>query len=323
MIRTSISPTRMPQAAFSVIELLTVLGIIATFAALLVPAFLRGREDSRRVACVNNLKQIDLALHSYLTSFSVLPSGSYDAPAAGLVESVDGARQFGWIYSLLPFLEQRFVWSAINLAVGPRDPENRTASQVRFSALLCPLASSGQRAVAAGGGVDDQMAGRTSYAGCHHDVEAPIALDNHGVLYLNSAVRVVDVADGLAFTVFLGELAVPSPLGWLTGTRSTLRNTGHPINRVDPAAFPLLAKAGGTAWSAPLPAAKLELAIEDGTITPLPRFVGGFGSTHFGAGANFAFGDGSVRFLKETVDASVYQRLGHRADGEPIDDEPY
>ena len=54
-----------------------------------------------------------------------------------------------------------------------------------------------------------------------------------------------------------------------------------------------------------------------------PTFVGGFGSAHPGKGANFAFGDGSVRFLKQTIDQSVYRRLGHRADGEVIDSEQF
>ena len=83
--------------------------------------------------------------------------------------------------------------------------------------------------------------GRTSYAACQNDVEAPIDVDNHGGFYLNSRVRVVDVVDGLSQTIFVGEVAVPSPLGWMSGTRATLRNTGHPDQRCrsfDPRADP-------------------------------------------------------------------------------------
>ena len=164
--------------------------------------------------------------------------------------------------------------------------------------------------------------GRTSYAACQNDVEAPIDVDNHGGFYLNSRVRVVDVADGLSQTIFVGEVAVPSPLGWLSGTRATLRNTGHPINGVDLSTLELTEPA-----NPPLPedltARDLETRIERGSLAVSPRFVGGFSSAHPGKGANFAFGDGSVRFLKQTIDRSVYRRLGHRADGEPIDDDAY
>ena len=72
----------------------------------------------------------------------------------------------------------------------------------------------------------------TSYAGVHHDVEAPIAADNHGVLFLNSAVRSEDVTDGTSNTLFVGEkLNDGLDLGWASGTRSSLRNTGLNVNR--------------------------------------------------------------------------------------------
>ena len=70
-------------------------------------------------------------------------------------------------------------------------------------------------------------------------------------------------------------------------------------------------------------AQELDQQIDSGELQVAPTFVGGFGSSHDGHGANFGFGDGSVRFLKQTIDPTVYQRLGHRCDGETIDDEAY
>jgi prepilin-type processing-associated H-X9-DG protein len=67
----------------------------------------------------------------------------------------------------------------------------------------------------------------------------------------------------------------------------------------------------------------IEDQIETGALPVAPTFVGGFGSQHGSDGANFGFGDGSVRFLRGAMDQTVYRRLGHRADGEPIDDESY
>ena len=162
--------------------------------------------------------------------------------------------------------------------------------------------------------------GTISYAGCHHDVEAAIAADNHGVLYLNSHVRFDDITDGPAQTILLGELrqdTAPS-LGWVSGTSSTLRNTGHPLND------PIVARCASSRTRRNSRTSERFAAIaqmaEDGVLPA--GFVGGFSSWHPG-GRNFLFCDGSVRFLKTSINRSVYQLLGHRADGEPISDDAF
>jgi prepilin-type processing-associated H-X9-DG protein len=112
-------------------------------------------------------------------------------------------------------------------------------------------------------------------------------------------------------------------LGWISGTRATLRNTGHPINRINPA------RLGLAVYDHLLFSARhqeldaIETQIETGALPVSPTFVGGFGSQHGSDGATFAFGDGSVRFLRAAIDLTVYRRLGHRADGEMVDDESY
>jgi prepilin-type processing-associated H-X9-DG protein len=126
-------------------------------------------------------------------------------------------------------------------------------------------------------------------------VEAPIDEDNHGLLFLNSRIRVRDIPDGTSYTIFLGETADEHPLnasldnlGWMSGTRATLRNTGL------------------------LP--KEELQQEDELLS-----VGGFGSYHTAGLTMFAFGDGHVRPLSPEIDPEVYRSLGNRADGKLID----
>jgi prepilin-type N-terminal cleavage/methylation domain-containing protein/prepilin-type processing-associated H-X9-DG protein len=308
------------RRAFTLIETLVVMSIIAILAACLLPAFLGARGAARRISCVNNLKQINLAIHGYLTAHSVLPSGSYDT--GGPIASTPDAQAASWIVSLLPYMEQTALSHAFDPAYGANDPVNHTVAMARLSSLTCPTERppggawffAGAAPLGANGGPF------SSYAGCQNDVEAPIDVDNHGVFYLNSRVRVVDVSDGLAQTLFVGELVRSSSLGWVSGTRSTLRNTGSPLNGLDRKMIE--DAAGPPPLPADLTAIEFERMIAAGEHKIAPGFVGGFGSQHPG-GANFAFGDGSVRFLAQTIEQTVFQRLGNRADGEPIDDEAY
>jgi prepilin-type N-terminal cleavage/methylation domain-containing protein/prepilin-type processing-associated H-X9-DG protein len=285
------------NSGFSLVEFLVVLAIIVMLVSLLLPVFIQSREAARRVGCINNLKQLILATQSYYASNNVLPSGSFDG--GGPLPETDEGDRMSWITSLLPYNEQYTIFNMTNFSLGVLDPQNHSVRMATMSSLLCPSSYRGRWAhqywptpLPAG------MDGMSSYAGCHHDVEAPIDLDNHGVFFRNSRIRHIDVTDGLSQTLFIGEVAEPSPLGWMSGSRATLRNTGHPINE------------------------ELRRQLEKQEVAVPPRFVGGFASKH-GDGADFAFGDGSVRFLKEAIDPGVLRLLGNRSDGEAIDDSSY
>jgi hypothetical protein len=97
---------------------------------------------------------------------------------------------------------------------------DRQNSQVRalgISVLSCPSYHHGP--------------GYSSYAGLHHDVEAPIDVNNNGVFFLNSRLRYDDITDGTGQTIFVGEkLTFVGDLGWMSGTRATLRNAGTPLS---------------------------------------------------------------------------------------------
>ena len=123
--------------------------------------------------------------------------------------------------------------------------------------------------------------GKSSYAACHHDVEAPIDEDNHGAFFLNSHVRVVDVTDGLSQTIFLGEVPWRLWAGWVSGTRATLRNTGHPINGLTAGA--VLLAAGGSSPYRDFDRSESWTSRSTRAISQVaPTFVGGFGSSHPG-----------------------------------------
>ncbi|AMV39808.1 DUF1559 domain-containing protein [Planctomyces sp. SH-PL62] len=316
------------RTGFTLIEMIAVLGIIAVILSLLLPALLWGNEAARRIQCINNLKQIHLALQSYQGTFEVYPPGVVD-DARPFSESAATYRM-GWAASLLPFAEQQGVYGAINFSLGATDSGNSTARRITMSTLRCPDADPrGNWAAASWGLLGTAPAqpaawemGRTSYAAVHHDVEKAIDVDDHGVFFLNSRLRAADVSDGLSQTLFFGEVAYPTAAGWFLGGRSSLRNTGSPINGVDVAA---LGDAGRSeAWLAsPRTPAALEEGIADGTLVAPPGYVGGFSSNHRGDGAVFAFGDGSVRFLRASIAPAVYRALGHRSDGEEIDDDAY
>ncbi len=279
---------RRSRRAFTLIELLVVIAIISVLIALLLPAVQSAREAARRCQCTNNLMQLNIALQSYENAFEVLPPGVVDN-GKGPISSVAKGYHFSWIAQILPFIEEKVAYKNIDFRASVYDPANDTVRGHAIGMLMCPsnagFGSSG-----------------SNYAACHHDVEAPISAGNDGVFYLNSAIRRDDVEDGLAYTIYLGEKRNEIDLGWPSGTRSTLRNTGWGVNAAAPSSVNL------AATTAPSPLTAL--------VSPLG--VGGFSSPHPG-GANVALGDGSVRFLKNSCGSSIMKLLGNRHDGQMFD----
>ncbi len=309
---------------FTLVEVLVVIGIIGVLVALLLPAIQSAREHARRASCANNLGQFILAVHNYESLHGVYPPGTIDAK--GPILNAQIGYHHNWLIQILPFIEDRPTWETIDKRVGVYHAKQIPLLAVPPRLIDCPSCPAPQ--------------GNPCYAGVHNDTEKPIDAQDSGVFFLNSKLRIEDVADGLAHTLFLGEKMPDGwDLHWMSGTRATLRNAGSGINalkyRIDlpPAQdrrygsasqweeFDYSMLDGGvgatiteeTEVEPEFPKLALAPALAPGG-PGNPLWVGGFGSAH-AAGANFAFGDGSVRHLRNVIELAVLQQLAHRKDG--------
>ncbi len=287
------------RCGFTLIELLVVIAIIAILIALLLPAVQQAREAARRSSCKNNLMQIGVALQNYEMAHNVLPSGTVNP--TGPIRNEAKGYHVSWILQILPYLDERTAFNKFDFNKSVYDPVNKEVADYRISTLRCP--SNPNRG--------------HCYAGMQNDIEAPINVNNNGVLFLNSSVRYDEVLDGSSKTIFVGEITQGNELGWVSGTRSTLRNAGELINSNTPNFFP-----GQASFEQRFDSEDLETAPENeeknsesSSITAEKLSVGGFASYHTG-GAHFGLGDGGVRFISENINTKTYQALANRHDGQ-------
>jgi prepilin-type N-terminal cleavage/methylation domain-containing protein len=327
--------------AFTLVELIVVIAIIGVLVALLLPAIQAAREAARRMNCQNNLSQIIIATHSYEFTYGVYPPGTIDKK--GPIVNLPQGYHHGWITRLLPYMEQENTFANVDFKVGVYHANNVPVRLQTLRLLRCPSDWTPRSAQV------------SNYAGMHHDSEAPIDSSNNGVFLLNRRVDYRDVSDGSSNTIFFGEKYVDAgDLGWFSGTNATLRNAGSAINAGRPPRAPGRPQFSGLrglpdeAYSSGAPGTPgMPAPREPGAPgipgmpapgapyiprpfidEPLPSdtddpnapnaallMVGGFGSSHPG-GAQFAMGDGSIRFLSQTINLAIFAQLAHRRDGQ-------
>lgn len=282
---------------FTLVELLVVIAIIGVLVGMTLPAVQAVRESARRQTCQHHLAQISLALTEYHAAMLAYPHGTTD-PGSPIRNEPQGFHH-NWISGLLPHLDLPTVAAAVDTNASVYADENAPLQEVRLSLLQCPSAGTPPTA-------------GSNYAGSHHSLEAPIAEDNNGVFILNRQISQDDLRDGLQYTLMVGEKFVgEDDLGWLSGTRATLRNTGHDVGSVyrhtRGAGSPVTADGEETEGST---AEGADAAAADPVL-----LVGGFASGHPG-GSHFLLGDGRIRFFGETTDRKLIEQLADREDGQ-------
>jgi prepilin-type N-terminal cleavage/methylation domain-containing protein/prepilin-type processing-associated H-X9-DG protein len=356
---------RAGRAGFTLIELLVVVAIIGILIALLLPAVQQAREAARRAQCMNNMKQLALAAHNYVDVNNCLPAGSM------------ARQQFSVFVRLLPQLEQKPLFDSINFNYVPYHPANNTLAGVGLAVLMCP--SDGEvwtptirtyygnfndpYDISQGGPWLQQY---TSYCGNVGTCDNFISTQQpnfsqryaamNGLIFGESRVNLAEITDGTSQTMLFGERAhsvlkrddlapflynpgvgnLPADAFqfWQSGERlDTLYETWNPPNLQD-----TNSNVGGT----PEP--------DDDDDDSL--FYNANASSMHPGGVNFAFADGSVRFIKNSIDCwkfgtnnlalgvyqadpdwawrvkpgaylGVYQRLSTRAYGDVVSSDAY
>jgi len=190
-------------SGFTLVEILVVIAIIGILVALLLPAVQQAREAARRTQCVNNLRQIGLAMLTYESGHRRLPSGIVDDDD----NFQDGLRS-GFV-DLLPFFEEQALFESYDLEQSWKAPGNRNVGAQRLAMLMCPTNSS---SVVDDGGVPGAP---TDYAFCKGDVAYLCRNDGGtGMFDINSRTKMRSIVDGTSHTMAFGE-AVSDP-NWVT-----------------------------------------------------------------------------------------------------------
>ncbi|TWT49622.1 PEP-CTERM motif protein [Rubripirellula amarantea] len=310
------------RAGFTLIELLVVIAIIGILIGLLLPGVQAAREAARRMSCSNNLKQVGLAMHNYNNVHRKLPPSALGVRVGGTNREPIQQGGLTAFVSILPFLEQSSLFEQFDLTSDAWSPQNEVPASKTPEVYLCPSMSFPN----VGGSPD----GYSSYA-----------VSTGTKKYRN---QIHDGAIVDAMNVFRNErvtAGLPDDSSWLSwvtvddisnadGTTNTLLagEFGVQVRETSSLPFPYPGSGGESAgkWALSYPYHSTASTFGKFNATEISLFdipsYESFRGPHI-SGVQFVLSDGGVRFLTESVDAVILQRLTARNDGEVIDKEPW
>ncbi len=325
---------------FTLVELLVVITIIGILISLLMPAVQSAREAARRTQCSNNLKQLALGCLSHNTQFDFLPTDGWGWGWVGDPNRGAGRRQpGGWIFCILPFIDQQNVYSLQTATTGTKAANAQTMLSAPLAALICPtrrplatyptwettgssfssdcaLSSTGAPAnvaktdYGANGGdtyIDPSAFGGPQGPSSYANGTSASALTTWqsigntatGVIYAGSQISTGGITDGASNTYLLGEKSL-CPDNYLTGGQNDDNENAYMGDNED------ICRWGGPSIAPPS---------QD---TPGQVVAYNYGSAH-PSGFGVALCDGSVRVISFYIDLTTHGRLANRHDGQPVD----
>ncbi|AMV38104.1 DUF1559 domain-containing protein [Planctomyces sp. SH-PL62] len=339
--------SRSKTRGFTLIELLVVIAIIAVLIALLLPAVQAAREAARRIQCTNNLKQLGLGLHNYEGVAGALPPSMCMKGSGTTITWSNGWSVHG---RLLPFLEQGSAFNSINFTLRYSVPENTTIGAMVIAAFLCPSEVNTQpRATTlARYGVNNygwNMGDWYVWGGF-------AGAANGAPFQVNQSRTLAAFSDGLSNTVVAAEVKTYQPN---LGNCGGLANVNNPNAQPSPAADPYtvapeynagctLATTGHTEW--------VDGAVHESGFTTAwtpnrrivrtggdqsqaldligsresqggPTFAAVTSRSYHPGGVNVLLADGSVRFIKDSINGDAWRALGSLRGGEVISSDSY
>jgi prepilin-type N-terminal cleavage/methylation domain-containing protein len=283
--------------AFTLVELLVVIAIIGLLVAMLLPAVQQAREAARRSSCLNNMKQIGLAISQYELAKKVYPPSGTDEIL--IWDSGRNDLNHSWASLIMPYVEESTLQDKINFKISALETANQPAAATVVPIYRCPSYSG---AIFAEGNLYPSgkysIGNYVSIGASDVDHLYAVSLKPEGVIYPQAKTRAKDVKDGLSKTIFIAESREEKMRVWIDG------RTG---------AYTALAFGNGfSPLSQPV------------ALNYTPYYVAdvecryGPSSMHSG-GAHHLFGDGSAHFLLDTINKATYLGLCTRAGGENLD----
>lgn len=196
------------RLAFTLVELLVVIGIIAVLIAILLPAVQQVRGAASRISCANNIRQLATAVLNYEGDFGILPAQYVANPTMPTLPV------HTWVPSLFPYIEENSLATQYRFDVNYDDPANLPLVGIQIPSLLCPAADRGRFAT-----INGESFAQVDYSP-FHDLDSGLVNssldylngwsgDARGPMHLTYSRRLMDIAsaDGTSTTMLFGEVA--------------------------------------------------------------------------------------------------------------------